>query len=206
MSMVEYHKAPKLEKPTALRNYLLDKRYTILTTTIPVGNIVEYGLDWVVDMLNTFNEGVADAFNYHETRLKFLDDKTSILLSDLNTLKVDFQNLDCISLGEYYDLKFTHDCEILDKIKSKTDPIEVDLATIDEKYKVWIERLVEIVGDIPAPGTSISVSLVNLGDRISAVEAEFGGRKNLFQWTWLLFSDPPLFAYELFDEVITRFW
>jgi len=30
--------------------------------------------------------------------------------------------------------------------------------------------------------------------------------RNLFQWLWLFFKDPPKFLYEMADEIIVRFW
>ena len=204
--MVEYHKAPKLEKPTALRNYLLDKRYTILTTTIPVGDIVEYGLDWVVGMLTTFNDGVANAFTELQ---RYLDDNY-ITLDDYYSLKFQ-HDLEIVARGymtwgDYFADKFEHDKWIIQQINDKVSLVAADLTAIDEKYKVWVERLVELIADVETSGISINLSLVNLGGRLSAVEAEFGGRKNLFQWTWDFFTDPVKWLYETVDELITRFF
>lgn len=204
--MVEFRKAVKLEKSTEIKNYLLDKNYVILTTEVPVGDIVEYGLDWVVDILNIFHDGVAEGFAHHEKWLNALNEHITILTRDFIGLKTDFLNLDAISLGEYYDLKFTHDKEILDKIKEKVGPVAYDLSEHIKHYDVLKELVLATYKDTGETNIAINLSLVNLGAAIDALEGQFAGKKNLFQLVWLLFDDPELFLYTVVDDMIVRFW
>lgn len=201
-----YKKAAKLEKPTALKNYLLTKNYVILATEVPVGDIVEYGLDWVVDILTLFNEGVSTAF------MELVEEIESnyITLADYYDLKFthdkEIAARGYMTWGAYFDDKFEHDKAILSLINTKVSPIRVDLDTHIQHYDVLRELVMRMYEDMDTQGISINLSLINLGAAIEGLQHRWDEHKNLFQWSWLFFSDPPLFAYELADEVLERFF
>jgi len=205
-----YKKAAKLEKPTALKNYLLGKNYVILATEVPVGDIVEYGLDWVLDTFVLFNNALGDTFLYFDDRLNLQDDKHAALEDEVLQLISQLNKLDLFTIHDYYDLKFIHDLEIRDYVGSVVNPMKDDIAHL-LAYQAWLR---EEVDRINAEGSKawidIDVDISLLEYKISGIEDEFtesGIRRwNLFQWTWLFFRDPVQFAYDLFDEVIIRFF
>ena len=201
-----YKKAAKLEKPTALKNYLLGKNYVILATEVPVGDIVEYGLDWVVDVFVLFNNALGDTFLYFEDRLNLQDDKVRIMGSSLSTLTAYIHNLDIVTHDELSDwtdslVRIEHEF-----IFSVTHPIAKDLADHIEHYKVLKELTLGLEEKIRTSNWDISTSLTHLYEDVGSITDEFGGHKNLFQLTWDFFADPVLWLYEVVDSLIERFF
>jgi len=208
--MVEYYKAAKLEKSTDLKNYLLDKNYVILTTEVPVGDIVEYGLDWVVDILSVFHEGVAEGFSHHEKLLNALNEHVTILTRDFIKLKTDFLNLHAVNFSQLQIILDTYDDKLFDRIYAITDPIAIRASENWTEIDMLKQKVDYIFGEDVGTTTIIKFSLIDLGDIVEGLEGEFtenGLRRwSLFQWTWVFFSDPARFIYELADELIIRFF
>jgi len=205
-----YKKAAKLEKPTSLQNYLLTKNYIVLTTEVPVGDIVEHGLDWVLDTFVLFNNALGDTFLYFEDRLNLQDDKHAALEDELLHLISQLNKMDFFTIEDYYDLKFIHDLEIRDYVGSVVNPMKGDISTL-QAYQTWLRGEVDkLNSEASKAWINIDVDISLLEYKISGIEDEFtesGIRRwNLFQWTWLFFRDPVQFSYDLFDEVIIRFF
>jgi len=195
-----------LEKSPALHDYLLDKNYTIIATMVPVGDIVEYAVDWVVDLVTVVSSTLLYYVGNLNDRVDLAEYKISLLYDDHQQLKADIANLDYLTLWDYYDLKFQHDKEIIIRICEFTDPIQADLINHIAHYEVLKDLVMELTRGTDAATYNFNISLVNLGGRVENLETEVGYHKNIFQLTWDFFSDPVLWAYEVVDGIIERFF
>lgn len=195
-----------MEKSLALHNYLLDKNYTIITTMVPVGDVVEYAVDWVVDLITVVTTTLGLRTSELDRRLTSAEYNVRYIFTDLDKIKTDESLLPYLTLGDYYDLKFTHDKEIITLIGSITDPIKANIVNIDNKFTVYIERLIDIERSADNMDVSFNFALVNLGGRVSNLESDVGTHKNIFQQIAMFINDPVRWAYELFEEIIGRFW
>lgn len=195
-----------MEKSTALQEYLLDKNYVVLTTDIPVGDIVEYSIDWVIDVITVVSSTLAYKINRldsdidrHQDWLEYIDDR-------LTHLGGEIEWTDFITLGDYYDLKFTHDIEILDRFAEVVSPLTDEVTDI----RFNLDLLTQRVGDGEGSLIDVNIDLSLFEYRMDELEGEFtedGVRRwNLFQYVWLFFRDPGAFFYNVIDEVIVRFF
>lgn len=142
--MGEYQKAVKLDKPDELKKYLSGMNLIVLTTEVPIGDIVEYGLDWVVDLFKEVDEAVSDGFTDHEHKFETVFSITEVLTTVVNHLQTRMRELDALTLGDYYDLKFTHDKEIIDMLFSKLSPMRTDISLLQD-YQDLIRDDVEVL-------------------------------------------------------------
>ena len=204
--MVDIYKSPTLQLPTALKNYLVDKNYVVITTEIPVGDIVVYALEWVVSVFATVDDRVSDIFTGFDDRLEDFDITVSDLHDDHEWLKDYVFKLPYIDLDQYYDLKFTHDKEIVAKISEMTGSYLVDITALENKYSVLSGLAVELAQKDDESDTTFNLAVFNIGGRLDDIESEFGGHKNLFQLTFDFFDDPVLWLYEVSDSLIERFF
>lgn len=136
--MVDEHVLAKLEKPAYVRYQLHREFYQVLTIDIPVGEVVEYGLDWVVDMVDVLRGFANDNSLRCTAELNALQDRLDDIVKTVSEVMTKVGEPEGITLNKYYDLKFTHNTEIKDLLMLYVNPIW-DRLSVLEAYQEAIE-------------------------------------------------------------------
>lgn len=195
-----------MDKSPAVRDYLSTKNYQVINVEVPVGDIVEFAVDWIVDVITVVGTSLTLQLGNAVGRVNSLEGKVSYLFKDIEALKTTEGLLPYLTLGDYYSLKFTHDREILDTIFLWLRPVEADVINLELKDDLLFRLIMEVDTKQVDGDITFNLQLVNLGGRVSDLESTVGSHKNIFQQIATFINDPVQWAYELVDQVITRYF
>lgn len=203
--MVDYYKRPKLEIPSWLSLELDQATFYVMGEEIRVGAVVRKPLDWLVGILNTLVDGLntnfTDLYDKHNTLSGQLGVVTRGVYGEISDLQ-----------AKYLELKgFAADIVIASK--------DIIAAWIDERLLptknlvlVLQERVQWLSGEAATkeppwwrPDQILEAITKGIGNIIYPGGETEEDAKNLFQWLWLFFRDPPKFLYEMAEEMIVRF-
>lgn len=204
--MLAYVIHPEIKKPKWLREFLENQSLDIFTWRQFLPTFIEMGFDWLIwaltERFNALYGALVEAWDW-------MHYVTSYLNAEFEKVQGWFDYLDS-KIEVYWSYlptwllsqKQTIQAWAIAAMQPVTNMISVhDLAikTLNENQLLIIERLripwwdpVRILGEI--------------AEALSPFKKKEDERKNLFEWLWLFFDDPPLFMYEMADEIITRFW
>ena len=204
--MLAYVIQPEIKKPKWLKEFLENQSLDIFTWRQWMPTFMEMGFDWLIWALNTrFQDlygALAEAWSWMASTTAYLDSEFKKVKDWLeyldNKLAVQADTLDAWFLAK----KHTVQAWAIAAMQPVTNMISVhDLA-----IKTLNENQLKILEVLKTPWWAPTRILSAIAEALSPFKKLEEDRKNLFEWMWLFFADPPKFLYEMADEIITRFW
>jgi len=204
--MVEITKKPKLEKPTWLKQSIDGLNWDILTYKVYVGDAIEKAIDWVIDTMGYIAESAGNGLNELDSRITYLQQAFGEILHTHTTAIYNLTNrLDTLEQGAGTWLEAGRDT-IEGWISSRLDPIKRLALALNDRVQVMSQDILDLRDEARAPWWSPTRVLGAIAEALSPFKKLEEDRKNLFEWLWLFFLDPPLFLYEMTTEIIVRFF
>lgn len=204
--MVTYKKAPRPSIPDWLDDKLNTLHWQVATFYIDVGSPLREVINWLLGLLEDIIRSVDAAFidlsddlyNFKvwtqqglQAALGLITDVDKRVTAVNNTLRSFMDGIDNI-ITERYEFLSEPLRDLTISLFERTEKLQSDVEALQGGW--WTPANI-----LDAIATSVDKALAPF----KSLESE---RRNLFEWLWLIFSDPPLFFYELFDDIIERFW
>ena len=192
--------------PAHIEGILDSMRWQVLTFDINVGALVRHVINY---LLARINERHISLFN-----------NDLYLLDEIFRLKDQVQAV--------LDAPAAMLSDVVDRLRGIEQTLvtflDVNSSPLRDRYETWhqpsknlllelTERVQWLSGEVAEedppwwrPDQIFNAITTGIGNIISPGGETEDDAKNLFQWLWIFFRDPPEFLYSMADEIITRYW
>jgi len=192
--------------PEYIETILNNMNYQVLTYTLGIGSWLRFIINWLLARIN-------------ERHIKAFENETA-LNKDIQNVDIKYQT----TLGNVMLWVIDLYNELSAKIGSGTDFIEINQDKIfglfTKFHKPSADLLLLLQQDVKKlqqdtgggaldwlnPTWILDQIGTAIGKAVSPLLDLEDDRRNLFEWIWLIFADPPKFFYELTDDIIERYW
>ncbi|MBA7563506.1 hypothetical protein ES708_05165 [subsurface metagenome] len=204
--MFGYVKTPVLRKPKWLKEFLENQSLDIFTWRRLLPTFIEMGFDWLIYILTTAFREIDNAFiavrTWQEYITGYLNDNFSTIQTYLDRLN---SRID-INWGMLNDWFLTRRGTVEGWISAATKPTRNLVLDLSGRVQSMSQDILTLKDQLREPWWSPTRILGAITEALAPFKKKEEDRKNLFEWMWLFFADPPKFLYEIADDVITRFW